>query len=170
MNYNNEAGLKLNSVELSNNTIQQRITEMSTDINEQVVMKIQSSKYGFAIQLDETTDMSSCVQLLAFERYATKDSIRSKSLLGNELRTVTRGENVFELVDNFFKENGCHWSKLVGCTTDGALAMLGRKSWFQACVKAVSPSVISVHGFMHRFALAAKLLPPNVKTSLNFGC
>ena len=45
--------------------------------------------------------------------------------------------------------------------------MLGRKSGFQGCVKAVSPSVISVHGSINWFALAAKLLPPNVKTSLN---
>ena len=56
-------------------------------------------------------------------------------------------------------------TKLVGCTTDGATAMLGRKSGFLARVKAVSPS--SVHCFLHRFALAAKLLPPDIKTSLN---
>ena len=43
--------------------------------------------------------------------------------------------------------------------------MLGRR--FQARVKAVSPSVTSVHCFLHRFALATKLLPPGIKTSLN---
>ena len=73
---------------------------------------------------------------------------------------------MFELVDNFFIENGLQWSKLVGCTTDGALAMLGRKSGFQASVKAVFP-VISVHSFIHRFAHAAEHLFPNLKTSLN---
>ena len=57
------------------------------------------------------------------------------------MRTTTKGEDVFELVDNFFKENGLQWSKLVGCTTDGAPAMLGRKSGFQTRVKAVSPSI-----------------------------
>ena len=56
-------------------------------------------------------------------------------------------------------------TKLVGCTTDGAPAMLGRKSGLQARVKAVSPSF--VHCFLHRFALAAKLLLPGIKTSLN---
>ena len=45
--------------------------------------------------------------------------------------------------------------------------MLGRKSGFQARVEAVSPSVTSVHCFLHRCALAAKLLPPDIKTSLN---
>ena len=41
---------KLNSVSVSNNTIQRRITEMSTDIKEQVITEVQGSKYGFAIQ------------------------------------------------------------------------------------------------------------------------
>ena len=57
-----EAALKLNSVSLSNNTIQRHITEMSA-INEQVLTEAQSSKYGFVIQLDETTDVSSLAQL-----------------------------------------------------------------------------------------------------------
>ena len=83
--------------------IQRGITEMSTDINEQVLTEVQGSKYEFAIQLDETTDVSNCAQLLM--RYATKDSIGSELLLSNEMRTATKGEDVFELVDNFFKEN-----------------------------------------------------------------
>ena len=51
--------------------------------------------------------------------------------------------------------------------TDGAPAMLGRKSGLRARAKAVSPSVICVHCFIHEFALAAKFLPPNLKTNLN---
>ena len=127
------------------------------------IYKVQGSKYRFVIQLDKTTG----AQLLAFVLYATKDSIQSELLLSNEMRTTTKEEDVFKLVDNFFKENGLQWSKPEGCTTDGPPAMLGRKSGFQACVKAVFLSVISVHCFIQRFALAAKLLPLNLKTSLN---
>ena len=42
--------------------------------------------------------MSNCAQLLVFVHYAVKDSIRSKLLLSNEMRTATK-EDVFELVD-----------------------------------------------------------------------
>ena len=101
-----EAVSKLNSVSVSNNTIQQRITEMSTDIKEKVIMEVQGSKYGFAIQLGESIDVSNCAQLLVYVRYATKDAIRSELLLINEMRTTTKGEDVFELVDNFFKKSG----------------------------------------------------------------
>ena len=52
----NEAVSKLNSVSVSDNTIQQRITEMSTDIKEQVITEVQGSKCGFAIQLDQSTN------------------------------------------------------------------------------------------------------------------
>ena len=57
------------------------------------------------------------------------------------MRTTTKGEDAFELVDNFLKENDLQLSKLVGCASDGAPTMLGKKSGFQARVKAVSPSI-----------------------------
>ena len=72
-------------------------------------------------------------------RYATKDAIRNELLLINKMRTTTK-EDVFELVENFFRKHNLQWTRLVGCTTDGATAMLGRKSGFQARVKAVFPS------------------------------
>ena len=65
-----EAALKLNSVSLLSNAIQRHITEMSFDINKHVLTEVQSSKYGFAKQPDETTDVSNCAQLLVFVRYA----------------------------------------------------------------------------------------------------
>ena len=139
---------------------------MSTDVKEQVITELQGSKHGFAIQLDKSTDVSNYAQLLVYVRYATKDAILNESLLINKRRTTTK-EDVFELVDNFFKENGLQWTELVSCTSKGAPAMFGRKSGFQARVKAVPPSVTSVHYFIHQFALAARLLPPDIETSLN---
>ena len=78
-------------------------------------------------------------QLLIFVRYAIKVSIRNELQLNNEFRTTTRGEDVFELLEDFFKKNGLQWNKLIGCTTDGAPVMLSRKSEFQVHAKALSP-------------------------------
>ena len=140
---------------------------MSSDVKEQVITEVQDSKYGFAIQLDKSTDVSNCAHLLVYVRYASKDAIPNELLLINKMRTTTKGEDVFELVDNVFKENGFQWTKLVGCTSNGAPAMIGRKFGFQARVKAVSRSVTSVHCFIHQIALAARLLPSDIETSLN---
>ena len=95
---------KLNRVSVSNNAIQRRITEMSTDLKEQVITEVQELKYGFAIQLVESTDVSNYAQLLVYVRSATKDAIRSEILLVNKMRTTTKEKDLFELVDNFFKK------------------------------------------------------------------
>ena len=78
---------------------------MSTDINEQVTTEVQDSKYGFAIQLDESTDVSNCTQLLVYVRYVSNDVIRSELLLSKDMKTTITGKDVFELADSFFKEN-----------------------------------------------------------------
>ena len=70
-----EAVSKLSTVSLSNNTIQRRITEIFSNINELVLTEVQSSKYGFAVQLEETTDVSNCTQFPVSVRYASKDFI-----------------------------------------------------------------------------------------------
>ena len=40
--------------------------------------------------------------------------------------------------------------------------MLGRKSGFHSYIKGVSPEIIFTHSFIHRFALCAKVLPPEL--------
>ena len=52
---------------------------------------------------------------------------------------ISKGKNIFNLLDKFFKQNHLDWGKLVRCTTNGAL-MLGLKLGFEAYVKAMSPS------------------------------
>ena len=81
--------------------------------------------------------------------------------------STTKGKDLFNVLDNFFKLNELTWRKLIGYTTDEAPSMLGQKSGFQAHVKAVSPNVTSVHFFIHRFALSAKVLPPKLLSCLN---
>ena len=53
---------------------------MSTDIKEQVITEVQESKYGFATQPVESTNVSNYAQLLVYVRYAAKDAIRSELL------------------------------------------------------------------------------------------
>ena len=55
MSLGDESETKLNSISLSNNTVQRRIKEMSLDIFLQVISEISMSESGFAIQLDEST-------------------------------------------------------------------------------------------------------------------
>ena len=54
-----EAESKLNVLSLSDNTVQRRISLMSEDIKNQVIDQMKSAG-SFALQLDESTDVSSC--------------------------------------------------------------------------------------------------------------
>ena len=153
-----EAARKLNDISVSNDTISRRINEISQNINEQVVDEIKKSPL-FAIQLDESTDVALCSQLLVFARYMVEGDLKEEFLFCKTLDTTTKAEDVMEIVNNFFEVHGLDWANLVGVTTDGAPAMLGSRSGFQMLAKHRSPLVTGVHCFIHREALASKTLP-----------
>ena len=58
-----EKANKLKEISLSNDVVKKCISEMSQDILLQVVEEVKSSPL-FSLQLDESTDISSCPQLL----------------------------------------------------------------------------------------------------------
>ncbi|GBP07464.1 Zinc finger BED domain-containing protein 5 [Eumeta japonica] len=112
-------------------------------------------------QLDESTDVASCSQLLMFTRYI-KDDVKEEYLFCKSLPTTTRGEDVFQTLKEFIEENGLDWLKLVDICTDGTPSMMGIRSGFQALVKQVAPQVFGYHCLIHRYALAVKTLPPDL--------
>ena len=58
---------KLRSISLSNDTVKNRISDMSEDILLQVVTAVKSSPV-YSLQLDESTDVESCAQLIVYVR------------------------------------------------------------------------------------------------------
>ena len=70
-----EAARKFDGIPLSNNTVQRRIEDIAMDIEQQVIEEVKKSHY-FAIQLDESTDVSNCAILLCFVRYKGKTDFR----------------------------------------------------------------------------------------------
>ena len=73
---------KLDAILLSNNTIQRQIKDLLLDIKSQVVQEIKIALFGlFAIQLDESTDISSCAQLMVYARYVCNNAFKEVSIL-----------------------------------------------------------------------------------------
>ena len=122
---------------------------MSDDILEQVVAEVKASPY-FALQLDESTDVASCEQLLVYVRYMKGDSVKENCLFSEPLITTTRGEDVFGTLENFFADKELEWAKLVGICIDGAPSMIGIRSGFRAFVKQVAPHATFTHCMIHR--------------------
>uniref|UniRef100_UPI00358F59FB protein FAM200C-like n=1 Tax=Myxine glutinosa TaxID=7769 RepID=UPI00358F59FB len=102
---------KLNQISLSDNTVKQRIDDMSQDIKLQVTEKIRLSPF-FAIQLDETTDVAQLPQLLVFARFISENQVEEEFLFCSPLITTTKAEDVMNMVSNFFQEEKLSWAKL----------------------------------------------------------
>ena len=149
---------KISSLSLSDNTVQRRIEEMSEDIKNQVVEQIKQSPF-YVLQLNESTDVSSCAQLMVYVRYIHNCDFKEELLFCRPLDSQTRGIDVFNKVDTFFACEGIDWGKVGAVCTDGAPSMLGSHSGFQVRVKQIVPGVITNHCMIHREALASKTLP-----------
>jgi hypothetical protein len=93
----------------------------------------------------------------------TNDDITTEVLLCKPLETTTTARDVFKVVSNFFEEHGIEWKNLCAVCTDGAPAMLGCRSGFQALIKTVTPNAIGTHCVIHRQVLAAETLPSSLK-------
>ena len=93
-----EAAQKFDSIPLSNNTVQQRIEDIAMDIEQQVIEEVKKSPY-FAIQLDESTDVSNCAIPLCFVRYKGKTDLKEELLCYIDLPGRTTGSEIFRLLN-----------------------------------------------------------------------
>ena len=106
---------------------------MSLDIKSQVVQEIKTAPFGlFAIQLDESTDISSFAQLMVYARYVCNNTFKEDFLFCSSLETTTQAADILNKATTFFTTEGLERKNLAGCCTDGAPAMLGCNSGFQA--------------------------------------
>ncbi|XP_060616127.2 protein FAM200C-like isoform X1 [Anolis sagrei] len=155
---------KLSAVSLSNDTVRRRIHDMSADILDQVVQEIKSAPLPiFSIQLDESTDVANCSQLMVYVRYIHDGDFKDEFLFCKALETTTTAREVFDTVDSFLTEQNISWEKVCGVCTDGAPAMLGCRSGFQRLVWNKSPKVIGTHCMIHRQILTTKTLPQELQ-------
>lgn len=156
---------ELESVPLSDGTISRRITDMAQDIKSQLIDRVKKGKY--ALQLDESTDVSNCAQLLVFVRYSFDGKLNEDLLFCAPLEGTCTGEDIFTKLDNKLKEEGLSWDECIGVCTDGAAAMLGKKKGLKARVLQVAPHIKFTHCIIHREALASKTLGPELKSVLD---
>ncbi|XP_054723267.1 zinc finger BED domain-containing protein 5-like [Uloborus diversus] len=150
---------KLKSIPLSDNTIQRRISNMATDVRDQVIEKIKKSSF-VSLQFDESTDIAGCAQFVAFVRFESNEKLIEEILFCKTLPTNTTGQCLHDIFIEATQDMNIDWAqKCIAICSDGAKAMTGAKSGFIARLKEQMPNACWMHCFLHRQALAAKTLP-----------
>ena len=129
---------KLNAISLSNSTVKRRITDMSDDILEQILTHVKASPF-YSIQLDESTDIAGVPQISLFIRYINNGAVLEDLLFCKALKLHTKGEDIFQCLNDFFTEHSIPWEKCAGICTDGEAACTGFKSRVVKRIKDKAP-------------------------------
>ncbi|GBP47010.1 Deformed epidermal autoregulatory factor 1 [Eumeta japonica] len=155
----------LKRIPLSNNTVQRRIDEMSSDIESFCAIICKNS---FSIQLDESTLPGNEALLLAYVRFIMEEEIHEELLFARTLETDTKGESIFNVLSNFFTEKSIPFTNIISVATDGVPAMVGRYRGFISHLKRIIPGLTAIHCVIHRQHLVAKHLSDRLNQSLHF--
>jgi len=125
--------------------------------------RIQKSS-EFAIQLDETTDVTNFAQLLVYVRYYFEKQVVEDLLFCQPLEKKTTGEDIYKKIDDFFISHKLNWSNCVGVCTDGAASMTGKNKGLLALIKKFhnASHIKYTHCMIHKEALASKKLSPDL--------
>jgi hypothetical protein len=151
-----EAEQEILKIPLSDNKISRRINNMSEVIEHQVLNKLHDS-HRFALQLDESINLSGKTQLLVFVRMVV-DDISENCFCCKALPETMRGEDVFKVLDDNLSSVSLSWNNCIGICTDEAPSMTGSIKGFISLVKIKNSKIIFTYCFYHREILMVKSL------------
>ena len=160
-----EAECEVSKVPVSNNTISRRVDDLSNNISGILSEILQNN--NFALQVDETTDITGKAQLLAFARFENEGEIIENFLRCKELPETAKGHDIFNILSFYLESYNLSWNQCVKICTDGAPSMIGSVQGFVSRVKEKNSEVITTHCFLHREVLVSKSIGNDLKQVLD---
>ncbi|GFX47967.1 zinc finger BED domain-containing protein 5 [Trichonephila clavipes] len=125
-----------------------RVKDMSENIEQSTAKTLANS--NFALQVDETTDITGNAQLIAFVRFIHENDIINQFLCCRELPDFTTGKHIFQVISSYLEEIKVSWKSCIGICTDGAPAMTGHLKGFVAHVKELNEDILVTIVFASR--------------------
>lgn len=150
-------------ISLSANTVAERISDLSSNIYDQLCEKAKCFD-AYSIALDDSTDITDTAQLTMYVR-----GVDDNFEVTEELLTVipmygqTTAQEIFRQLCDAIVNAGLPWKRFVGITTDGAPSMTGRKNGLVALVQRKLEEegvekAIALNCIIHQQALCSKCL------------
>lgn len=103
-------------------------------------------------------------QLLVYVRYVHEESLLEEFTFCRPLPTLTTGEQIFVMLNNFICQECLNWDWCTEIFSDGAQSVMGKHRNFVTWVQGLAPSAKWTHCMMYREALAAKKIPQPLKS------
>lgn len=150
-------GADFMSIPLSSDTVSGRISIIAHNIEAILLSRLRDSPV-YAIQLDETTDISKMSQLIVYVRYIYKEDICEDFLCCKRLEEKATGENIFNIIQTYFHEKKILLSRCTAICTDGAAALTGAINGFKGLVTRIAPHIVFNHCIIHRQALVMLIM------------
>jgi hypothetical protein len=154
----------IKTIPLSNSSVQRQIDEMADNAEDTLCSVLKM--IDFALQLDKSTLAGNESLLLAYVRFIKDESLVQELLFARLLHIQTKGESIYSVVEQFFREKEIPLTNILSCATDGAPSMVGRYNGFVAYLKKAVPDVFTIHCVIHRQHLVAKKLSDRLHNSL----
>jgi hypothetical protein len=107
---------------------------MSLDVESQVIANIKEADF-FAIQLDESTDITGKAQLLAASRLVCNGDITEQFLFYKPFPETTTGQDILDVVASYFSSQHLSWKLCISICMDDAPFMSGSLKEFVALAK-----------------------------------
>ena len=89
-------------------------------------------------------------------------SLVEELLFCKPIEVGCRGIDLFNIIDNFISTNKLDWENCISTCTDGARAMSGSRSGLRNLIQERAPMAKKVHCMIHREALVARELCPEL--------
>jgi hypothetical protein len=104
----------------------------SHDVEDEVTEMLRNT--NFALQVDQSTDITNKAELLAFVRFENEGEIMEFCCC-KEQPAATKGQGIFNLLSSYLECCGLPWNPCAGICTDGAPSVIGSIKGFVTLVK-----------------------------------
>ena len=154
---------KFKSISLSRNTVANRITDIASNLRDQL-RSVALNFEVFSIAIDESTDLTDIAQLAVFIRGCDRNMTITEELLEViPMHGTTTGDDIFDALMIAIKKYNLPMNNLVSLATDGAPSMTGVTRGVVGRLKAYvkthhNRSFQHFHCIIHQQVLCSKVI------------